>query len=284
MNVVRMLDLHSIVSNEKNALSYLCSKMKPNDKSCPRCRYRKHYAMGRSNLRCSRCRTDYNPLGNTCFGLIKIPLTRWLVLIKLFELSVSARKAATEAAVSYPTALKAFDVIRRTILNNLAKKDRKLKGVIEADESYFGGKRKGRRGRGASGKTIVFGILERRRGKVSVEIVDDVSADSLMRSATRKVRRGSIVYTDTWKSYDSLMFCGYRHTNIDHSKVFSRGKVHINSIEGFWSFAKERLMKHHGISPKKFVCYIKEMEWRYNNKDRNLFDMIVNYMLGVIGL
>jgi len=82
------------------------------------------------------------------------------------------------------------------------------------------------------------------------------------------------------EGYDTLMFCGYRHLRIDHSKMFSRGKVYVNGVEGFWSFAKERLIKFHGISPRKFVYYIKEQEWRYNNRDKNLFDLIVNYMLG----
>ena len=162
----------------------------------------------------------------------------------------------------------------------MSKSDKKLKGEIEADEAYFGGKRKGKRGRGSKNKTIVFGILER-NGKVHVNIVKDVSAKSLMNETVKKVRRGSIVYTDKWKGYDSLMFCGYRHLSIDHKHKFKQGKVYINGIEGFWSFAKERLAKHHGISPDKFLYYIKEMEWRYNNMDKDLYDLLVNYMLGV---
>ena len=72
-----------------------------------------------------------------------------------------------------------------------------------------------------------------------------------------KVRHGSIVYTDKFRVYDSLMFCGYRHLKIDHAVRFSRGRVHINGLEGFWSFAKERLIKHHGIAPTRFPFYLK---------------------------
>jgi len=159
----------------------------------------------------------------------------------------------------YKTTLRAYDVIRRTIAEELAVDDEALIGELEADEAYFGGKRKGKRGRGSRNKTIVYGILER-RGKVSVSIVSDVSAESLMEETIKKVRRGSIVYTDKWRGYDALMFCGYKHLSIDHSYRFKQGKVYINGIEGFWSFAKERLIKHHGISKKKFLYYIKEME------------------------
>ena len=78
------------------------------------------------------------------------------------------------------------------------------------------------------------------------------------------------------------MFCGYRHLNVDHGYKFKQGKVCINGVEGFWSFAKERLIKHHGISKNKFLLYIKEMEWRYNHRTDNLFELIVKYMLGAL--
>jgi transposase len=197
----------------------------------------------------------------------------------LFELEMSARKASIQLGLSYPTTLKGFDILRGVILRDLSRSDEVLRGEIEADESYFGGKRKGKRGRGAGGKTIVFGILER-GGRVSVKIVKDVSSETLIQETVTKVRRESIVYTDKWKGYDSLMFCGYRHLNIDHGCKFKQGKVCINGVEGFWSFAKERLIKHHGISKNKFLLYIKEMEWRYNNRDKNLFELLIKYMLG----
>ena len=128
---------------------------------------------------------------------------KWLVFIKLFDLGVSTRRAAKESGTSYPTALKVFDTIRYSILYNLSSTDKKLRGEIEADEAYFGGRRKGKRGRGSRNKTAVFGILER-EGKVSISTVDDVSAESLMGETVKKVRRGSIVYTDMWKGYDSF--------------------------------------------------------------------------------
>jgi len=201
-----------------------------------------------------------------------------LLLIKLFELEVSARKASTQLDISYPTTLKAFELFRRSIVYYLAKDDELLRSEIEDDESYFGGKRKGKRGRGSRNKTIVFGILER-GGKVSVSIVGDASAESLMVETVKKVRRGSIVFTDKWRGYNSLMFCGYKHLNIDHQYKFKQGKVYINGVEGFWAFAKERLIKHHGISKEKFLYYIKEMEWRYNNREKDLFEVLVDLML-----
>ena len=278
-----VMELHQLVSlcrSETEAFKYLFQKKKELiGNSCPDCMGQEFYFMNSGRIRCSRCKTDHNPFFDTSFSGLRISCVTWLLLIKLFELEVSARKASIQLGLSYPTTLKGFDILRGTILRELSRSDEVLRGEIEADESYFGGKRKGKSGRGAGGKTIVFGILER-GGKVSVKIVKDVSSETLVRETVTKVRHGSIVYTDKWKGYDSLMFCGFRHLNIDHGCKFKQGKVCINGVEGFWSFAKERLIKHHGISKNKFLLYIKEMEWRYNNRDNNLFDLLVKYMLG----
>jgi transposase len=278
-----IMDLHQLVSlcrSETDAFQYLFQKKKERiGNSCPHCGGQEFYFMSSGRLRCSTCKMDYNPFVNTSFCRLRISSISWLLLIKLFELEMSARKASFQLGLSYPTTLKGFDILRCVILQELSRSDEVLRGEIEADESYFGGKRKGKRGRGAGGKTIVFGILER-GGKVSVKIVKDVSSETLIQETVTKVRRGSIVYTDKWKGYDSLMFCGYRHLNIDHGYKFKQGKVCINGVEGFWSFAKERLIKHHGISKNKFLLYIKEMEWRYNNREHNQFELLIKYMLG----
>ncbi|MCX5852753.1 MAG: transposase, partial [Deltaproteobacteria bacterium] len=98
----------------------------------------------------------------------------------------------------------------------------------------------------------------------------------------KKVRRGSVVYTDKFRSYDSLMFCGYRHLKVDHGKYFSSGKVYINGLEGFWSWAKERLVKHHGVSKEQFPLYLKELEFRYNNRRTDLFDHVATYLCNLV--
>lgn len=127
----------------------------------------------------------------------------------------------------------------------------------------------------------VFGILERNR-VVKVDVVKDVTAASLLDLAIKTVRRGSIVYTDKFRSYDTLMFCGYRHLRVDHKKRYSSGKVYVNGLEGFWSFAKERLIKFHGVSQAKFPLYLKEMEFRYNHRNENLFRMLAQNLCQLV--
>jgi transposase len=184
---------------------------------------------------------------------------------------------AEQLKLSYNTVYRAIQTIRYAIVAHADDAQDLLDGEIELDESYFGGRRKGNRGRGAAGKVPVFGILER-NGQVRVTVVKDVSATTLIDLTVKTVRRGSIIYTDKFRSYNSLMCCGYRHLKVDHNQRFSSGKVYINGLEGFWSWAKERLIKHHGISKEKFPLYLKELEFRYNNRQNDIFDLISDFL------
>lgn len=212
---------------------------------------------------------------------MRIGCKQWLWIVKLFELELSARRIAEQTELSYPTALKAVTVLRTALLAHSSDAAQLLAGEIELDESYFGGRRKGKRGRGAFNKVPVFGILER-DGIVRVEAVHDVSAETLLGMTLKMVRRGAIVYTDKFQSYDALMYCGYRHLKVDHQKRFSKGKVYINGLEGFWSYAKERLIKYHGVSKQKFPLYLKEMEFRYNHRKTQIFPLLVKYLVDLV--
>jgi len=179
------------------------------------------------------------------------------------------------------TAYRAVQTIRHAIVSHAEDVQELLSGEIELDEAYFGGRRKGNRGRGAAGKVPVFGILER-QGKVRVSVVTDVCAETLLNLTLKTVRRGSIVYTDKFRSYDSLMFCGYRNLKVDHKKRFDSGRVYINGLEGFWSWAKERLIKHHGVSKANFPLYLKELEFRYNHRHDEMYEKVADYLCDLV--
>ena len=132
------------------------------------------------NLFSKDCKIDYRPFSGTWFDMINIDFTKWLALVKLFDLGTSARRAAREADVSYPTALNAFDCIKYSILYHLAESDKKLKGKIEADEAMFGGHRKGKRGWGAEGKTLVFGIYKRNGHVITFPVLETLFPNSTL--------------------------------------------------------------------------------------------------------
>ena len=258
--------------------------------SCPRCAVEdaRHHArawvLAEGRWRCQTCRYTFGVTTGTWAGLSRVPPTTWLWLVKLFELEVTASQAAVQTGVSYPTALRAFTMLRRAILaaeDPTSAEFELLRQEVEADESYFGPRRPRRsrgdpknRGRSTPHKTPVFGILER-HGRVQVTVVPNCSAETLVQTTLKLVKRGSLVYTDKWSGYDTLTFCGYRHLRVDHQRQFARGKVHINGLEGFWSYAKAKFIKHHGVSPAKFPLYLYEWQFRYNHRRENLFDLLL---------
>ena len=127
----------------------------------------------------------------------------------------------------------------RTVINyHLAlAADEVFEGYVELDESYFGGRRKGRCGRGAAGKVVVFGILKR-NGRGYTVVVNNAKSDTLMPVIKQKIMSDSIVYTDSLSSYDKLDVSGFIHYRINHSKEFADRQNHINGIENFWNQAK----------------------------------------------
>ena len=167
---------------------------------------------------------------------------------------------------------------RQEIVEILDQDFRKLSGEIECDESYFGGKKKDPRGRGSRGKMIVFGMLER-QNKIFTTVVDNVSAQTLMNEIKEHAEKGSVFYTDTFRSYKSLKQFGH-HITVDHSKEFGSKRRHINGLEGFWSYAKERLLKYHGVSRNHFYSYLKELEFRYNYRKVNLYQKLIEIHFG----
>ena len=224
-----------LIGSERCARKYLLEKcFKNHQRFCPRCRQRKLYRLADGRYRCSRCDYSFHDFSGRWINSGRLSAVQWLWIIKLFELEVSVRKMALQLGMSYRSVYAAVTAMRMAILSHAEDASSLLGGEIELDEAYFGGRRKGKRGRGAAGKVPVFGILER-NGQVHVSVVADVSAATLLKLTVKKVRRGSVVYTDRFGSYDSLMFCGYRHLKIDHQKLFSSGRVYINGLEGFWS-------------------------------------------------
>jgi transposase len=151
----------------------------------------------------------------------------------------------------------------------------------ELYDVFFGGKRRGSPYKVAFNKTPVLGILEK-NGVAKIEVVKEISADALLNMTVQMVRRGSIVYTEKFRNFDALIFCGYRHLNVDQPKRFFDGEVYINGPGGFWSYVKERLIKYHGVSKEKFPLYLKEMEFRYNNRNTPIFIQLAKYLVNLV--
>ena len=186
-------------------------------------------------------------------------------LIEHFVAGTTARCAAELIGVNRNTGAYYFQRLREIIAFHLDQESPEVfEGEIEVDESYFGGHRKGKRGRGAAGKVPVFGLLKR-GGKVYTKIIPNASSEILMPIIDRKIVPDSIVYSDCWRGYNALDVSEFKHFRINHSKLFADKKNHINGIENFWNQAKRHMRKFNGIPRQNFGLFLKECEWRFNN-------------------
>ena len=186
-------------------------------------------------------------------------------LLKLFVAGATARTAANLVGVHRNTAALFFAKVRTVIA---AHQERVMTdafdGPVEIDESYFGGHRKGKRGRGAAGKVAVFGILKR-GGKVYAQMIADCGQATLVPIVRRRVTPDSVVYSDAWSGYDTLSVEGYQHERINHdAELVGAGGRHINGIENFWNQAKRHLRKFNGVPKASFPLFLQECVWRFN--------------------
>jgi transposase-like protein len=201
-------------------------------------------------------------------------------LLRLFALDLEATKVAILTGLNRNTVNRYFLALRQRIAR-VCEQATPWHGTVEIDESYFGPRRvKGKRGRGAGRKTIVFGIFKR-NGQVYTEIVPDASKPTLQAILRGKVKRRSIIHSDGWRGYDGLVDVGYRkHHRVRHSvSEFARGRgIHINGIESFWGTAKTRLAKRRGIRPERFYLHLKECEFRFNHRHDNLYEFLLEML------
>ena len=183
-------------------------------------------------------------------------------LLEFFVLEVTARSAADLLGLHSNTTALFYRKIREVIVVQLNAAFPEP-GLFEVDESYFGGTRKGKRGRGAAGKVPVFGILKR-GGQVYTQIMTNTKTATWLPIIRQKLQPGSVVYTDSYQSYNALDISEFKHYRINHSKLFADRHNHINGIENFWSQAKRVVRKYNGIPVKYFSLFLKECELRFN--------------------
>jgi transposase len=209
-------------------------------------------------------------------------LRREIEILKGFYQLQPAYRLAQDLGVDVKVISRVYQRLREALFHLTELEAGRLKGEIELDEAYFGGRRKGKRGRGAAGKSVVFGLLER-DGRVYTKVVEHVTAEELMRHIRSHTRKGSVYYTDAFRGYRSLKRYGKHHT-VCHSKslVDRRTKNHINGIEGFWSYAKHILYNYRGVSKYHFPMYLKEIEYRFNHRGENVFRHFLNIYFGYV--
>jgi|SRR5579872_115051 len=219
---------------------------------------------------CEKCGAHIHPTAGTIFHKSRTSMRTWFHAIYLMSTTrcgISAMQLMRETGVTYKTAWRMFYQIRKLLAENITD----LSGEVEADETYFGGRKKGlqwRHHRGSHGKAIIHGITER-GGRIVAKVVPSTAAPGLLKNVWNHVLPATMIFTDEAPHYNRLLKMGYQHKRINHlEKVYVQGDVHTNTIEGFWSLLKRGIGGvYHAVSAKHLQNYLNEYAFRYNHRN-----------------
>jgi transposase len=220
------------------------------------------------------------PRLNRYYQRSRIAEWKFRLLVRYFALDLTASHSAQLTGLSERSAIVIFGKIRERIAEECERQSPFNNGEVEVDESYFGPHRvRGKRGRGAGHKTIVFGLLKR-GDQVYTEIVTNCRKATLQAIIRGRVSIDAVIHSDGWRGYDGLVDVGYsKHYRVNHgNNEFANDQSHINGIESFWSYAKRRLQKFNGVPGETFYLHLKECEWRFNHRHDTLYSELLRLL------
>ena len=242
---------------------------------CPRCDANRYWKLTDGRYKCKKCERKFTI--RTAWNLSRLDDRLKLRLTEYFALGVPAWRLRHRVRASEEGVERFYRILRACCVWDEERYwQEPIGGVIELDKTMFGGKRKGKRGWGAEGKIIAFGIYKR-NGRVKVFAVPDRKKSTLIELVERVTKPGSLYYTDDYQAYATLGQQG-EHIVVKKEKGVPRGRDHINGIEGFWSYAKNWLYPYRGIPKKNFHLYMDEICWRFNHRDEDLFPLLINLL------
>lgn len=200
-------------------------------------------------------------------------------IIRYFSIDMETSKIALLTGVSKNSVSKMLKAVRLRLFKICEQEVHTHESVFECDESYFGARRvRGVRGRGAGGKTIVFGIYDRMSGKVYTRVIKQVNSKTLLKVIGHIATHSSTIYTDGFRSYIPLKKQGYlHHETVEHgSNEFARDETHVNGMENFWGLTKISMMKRKGFKGSSFLLHLKECEFRFNYCHSNIYHFLLS--------
>ena len=264
-------DFQKQFPNDATCLEWLRNYLYPDGIFCQSCNAvtKHHRVKSRPSYSCDHCGHHVHPTADTIFHKSPTPLTIWFYAIYLMastRCGISAKQIQRETGVTYKTAWRMFKQIRSMLSDDKSGPIGGLGRKVEMDETYYGSRTKGTRGRGTE-KTPVVGMVQR-KGQVRAFVSADVKADTLNGFIKEHVLPRTMVFTDDFRSYNGLDARGYTHQRINHTeKVYVVGDIHTNTIEGFWSLIKRGIGGvYHSVGRHYLQTYLNEYSFRYNRR------------------
>ncbi len=270
MRTYTIKDFDKQFPTDDACLDFLFKFRYPHGVYCQKCgKITKHYKRtGTKFYSCEFCGTGISPTSGTIFHKSDTPLRSWfhaIFLMSATKTGISAKQLERELGVTYKTAWRMFRQVRKLMSENV----NPLTGLVEVDETYIGGKRTGKRGRGATGKSVVMGMVER-NGNAIAKVIPNVKARTLLPIIEARVAKEdkTIVFTDELNSYNGVERLGYAHEIVQHAaKQYVRGVAHVNTVESLWSTIKRGIDGvNHSVSPLYLQSYLDSYVFRYNHR------------------
>ena len=266
-----MKDFQKQFPDDATCLEWLKNRLYPDGIFCDACQAitKHHRVKSRPSYSCDHCGHHVHPTADTIFHKSPTPLTTWFYAVYLMastRCGISAKQIQRETGVTYKTAWRMFKQIRSMLTDEASGPIGGFGRKVEMDETYYGSRSEGKRGRGTD-KTPVVGMVQR-KGQVRAFVAADVKSDTLRGLIKEHVLPRTMVFTDDFKSYNGLGARGYTHQRINHSeKVYVNGDVHTNTIEGFWSLIKRGIGGvYHNVGRHYLQTYLNEYSFRYNRR------------------
>jgi len=248
--------------DEAACAKFLIESRWPDGFVCPRCGFNEYFWLPkRTLLQCKQCGYQASPTTDTVMHRSRMPLKFWFYAAYLVTTHTPGMSALQfQRQVGIPTYETAFTMLHKLRAAMVRQGRDKLSGLVEVDETYVGGKKPGKTGRGAEGKVIVAGAVDIRgknANRVRLKVIPNVTQETLTNFVKDNAEEGSTIRTDDWMGYNKLELAGYRH-EID------LGLVHIHRV--FSNFKTWLLGTHHGVSPQHLQAYLNEYTFRFNRR------------------
>ncbi|MDZ7384626.1 MAG: hypothetical protein ONB07_00725 [candidate division KSB1 bacterium] len=253
----RLLELSRILTDEDASYAYVLQRMqRAGWLRCGDCGFESFYLLSRNRLKCRRCRREFRPLRTTTFAALNLSPAQWLSMVNYFVLEVPTHTAATRCGINYKTALRAYAFIRQAILSEAG---------IELSSD------------GRCREVLAVGIIDTVE-QGTVKMLEPDQTRELLDSGVARVRKGMLVYTDRWGAFDTVVVLAERRAWRHRKRVF-QNSVYVDYIGGFWQYAKQYIIGNRALNRGNLLMLCKELEWRYNHRTEDQFEMIVDRML-----
>ncbi|MCG8529531.1 MAG: IS1595 family transposase [Desulfovibrionales bacterium] len=274
----------TMLDSEDAALDYLLSYCWPSGvRFCPRCGQHKLYTLSGGRYRCAMCKYTFQDFSGRWINNGSLSPTTWLKLTHLFLHEYTVHELAQEVNLSYNAAYKAITTIRFALLAH-ATDAQQLLGAETGLGKYIKGKKlTGAPPARAKGAIPVFGIMER-NGWVFIDLVSNIEAETVFHFNhsfhLTLFRAGNIIYTGKYRQYDALILCGDDSLPYEYIRKYD----HEFPIQdgSFWDFASSRLKRFKGITPQRFPLYLKELEFRYNNRKSDMLSLLLTQLCDLV--